>query len=153
AARIASSACGGFELARVMVREDLPDCAAAVQPPAVPPHRRSWRCTNACNTHIYARRKYLRRSWPAMPDTAPTPPETPPPQPPVPPADPAARRRAAVAFVGLLLAVVPAVLDIQIAATALPTILAELGGVAQVAWVGAGFMLASSIAMPLAGKL
>jgi EmrB/QacA subfamily drug resistance transporter len=68
-------------------------------------------------------------------------------------ADLAARRRAVIAFVGLLLAVVPAVLDIQIAATALPTVLAELGGIEQVAWIGSGYLLASSLAIPLAGKL
>ncbi|MBL8839562.1 MAG: MFS transporter [Alphaproteobacteria bacterium] len=63
------------------------------------------------------------------------------------------RRRAVRAFAGLLLAVVPATLDMQIAATALPAILAEFGGMEQVAWVAAGFLLASAVAMPLAGRL
>lgn len=62
-------------------------------------------------------------------------------------------RRAVWAFLGLLLAVVPATLDMQVAATALPTMLAELGGIADIAWVGTGFMLASSVTMPVFGKL
>ncbi|MGI9002108.1 MAG: MDR family MFS transporter [Pseudonocardia sp.] len=54
---------------------------------------------------------------------------------------------------GLMLATLLATLDTQIVATALPTIVGDLGGLDQFAWVGTAYLLTLSIATPLGGKL
>lgn len=53
----------------------------------------------------------------------------------------------------LLLAMLMASLDQNIVATALPTIVGELGGLRYFAWVTTAYILAVSIATPLYGKL
>jgi EmrB/QacA subfamily drug resistance transporter len=63
------------------------------------------------------------------------------------------RREVLVVFAALMLAVLLAALDGTIVATALPTITAELGGLDQLSWVVTGYLLASTIATPLYGKL
>jgi EmrB/QacA subfamily drug resistance transporter len=56
-------------------------------------------------------------------------------------------------FSGLLLAMLLAALDSTIVATALPTIVGELGGLEHLAWVVTAYLLAQTIVTPLYGKL
>src|SRR5881275_2170995 len=62
-------------------------------------------------------------------------------------------RRVLVAFSGLLLAMLLAALDQTIVATALPTIVGELGGLERLAWVVTAYLLAQTVVTPLYGKL
>ncbi|HET9986704.1 MAG TPA: MFS transporter [Longimicrobiales bacterium] len=62
-------------------------------------------------------------------------------------------RRVLVVFSGLLLVLLLAALDSTIVATALPTIVGELGGLERLAWVVTAYLLAQTIATPLYGKL
>ncbi|HEX6560114.1 MAG TPA: MDR family MFS transporter [Longimicrobiales bacterium] len=64
-----------------------------------------------------------------------------------------APQRVAVIFSGLLLVMLLAALDSTIVATALPTIVTELGGVDRLAWVITSYLLAQTIVTPLYGKL
>jgi EmrB/QacA subfamily drug resistance transporter len=57
-----------------------------------------------------------------------------------------------VIFSALLLAVLLAALDQTIVATALPTIVGELGGLQHLSWVVTAYLLASTISAPLYGK-
>ncbi|MEU4832469.1 MDR family MFS transporter [Streptosporangium sp. NPDC023615] len=56
-------------------------------------------------------------------------------------------------FVCLLLVTFLAALDQTIVATALPTIVGELGGLEHMSWVVASYALAAAVAMPVFGKL
>src|SRR6187402_392376 len=56
-------------------------------------------------------------------------------------------------FTGLLLAMLLAALDSTIVATALPTIVGELGGVERLSWVVTAYLLAQTVVIPLYGKL
>ncbi|MEN0129519.1 MAG: MFS transporter [Brevundimonas sp.] len=56
-------------------------------------------------------------------------------------------------FGGLMLAMLLAALDQTIVATALPTIVSELGGAEHLSWVVTAYMLASTVTTPLWGKL
>ena len=56
-------------------------------------------------------------------------------------------------FAGLLLGSLVASLNMTLVAPALPTIVAELGGLADYSWVPISAMLASTIVVPIAGKL
>ncbi|RAG60309.1 MFS transporter, partial [Burkholderia multivorans] len=56
-------------------------------------------------------------------------------------------------FVGLMIAMFMFSLNQTVLATALPTIVGELDGVPQMLWVPTAFMLASTIMMPIYGKL
>ena len=58
-----------------------------------------------------------------------------------------------IAFGGLSLVMLLAALDSTIVATALPTIVGELGGVSRLAWVVTAYLLAQTVATPLYGKL
>src|SRR3982750_1862154 len=58
-----------------------------------------------------------------------------------------------VVFGGLLLVMLLAALDSTIVATALPTIVGELGGLSHLSWVVTAYLLAETIATPLYGKL
>ena len=58
-----------------------------------------------------------------------------------------------VAFSGLLLGMLLAALDQTIVATALPTIVGELGGLEHLSWVVTAYLLASTASTPLWGKL
>ncbi len=71
----------------------------------------------------------------------------------VPSATPLPRTRVLVAFSGLLLAMLLASLDQTIVATALPTIVGELGGLERLSWVVTSYLLAQTIVTPLYGKL
>src|SRR5881227_1542741 len=58
-----------------------------------------------------------------------------------------------VVFSGLLLVMLLAALDSTIVATALPTIVGELGGLAHLSWVVTAYLLAQTVVTPLYGKL
>lgn len=66
---------------------------------------------------------------------------------------PAARPRVGLIFSGLMLVVLLAALDQTIVATALPTIVGDLGGLNRLSWVTSAFLLAQTAATPLYGKL
>ncbi|MGW4403715.1 MFS transporter [Nonomuraea sp. NPDC004702] len=53
----------------------------------------------------------------------------------------------------LMAAVFLSLLDSQIVATALPRIVADLGGLDRFAWVSTGYLIAGSVAVPVYGKL
>jgi EmrB/QacA subfamily drug resistance transporter len=57
------------------------------------------------------------------------------------------------AFAAIVLAMLPAVLDQTILATALPTVAADLGRLGDVSWVVAAYVVASTASTPLWGKL
>jgi EmrB/QacA subfamily drug resistance transporter len=59
----------------------------------------------------------------------------------------------AVPFAAIVLAMLPAVLDQTILATALPTIAADLGRLSDVSWVVTAYVVAAAATMPLWGKL
>jgi EmrB/QacA subfamily drug resistance transporter len=67
-------------------------------------------------------------------------------------AAPLARPRVRVIFSGLMLVVLLAALDQTIVATALPTIVGDLGGLSRLAWVTSAFLLAQTVVTPLYGK-
>jgi EmrB/QacA subfamily drug resistance transporter len=64
-----------------------------------------------------------------------------------------ARREVLTIFGGLMLVMLLASLDSTIVSTALPTIVRDLGGLQHLSWVVTGYLLASTIATPLYGKL
>jgi EmrB/QacA subfamily drug resistance transporter len=68
-------------------------------------------------------------------------------------AAPLSHAKVLVAFSGLMLAILLAALDSTIVATALPTIVAELGGLSHLSWVVTAYLLAQTIVTPLYGKL
>ena len=70
---------------------------------------------------------------------------------PVPPALEHGRRLVVVG--GLMLVLLLAALDSTIVATALPTIVGELGGLERLAWVVTAYLLAQTVVTPLYGKL
>src|SRR5580698_7694269 len=58
-----------------------------------------------------------------------------------------------VVFGGLMLVMLMASLDQTIVATALPTIVGDLGGLTQLSWVVTAYLLAQTVVTPLYGKL
>jgi len=66
---------------------------------------------------------------------------------------PITHKQVLVIFSGLALAMLLAALDSTIVATALPTIVGELGGLNHLAWVVTAYLLAQTIVTPLYGKL
>jgi EmrB/QacA subfamily drug resistance transporter len=69
------------------------------------------------------------------------------------PADDLSPRRIRLVFVGLMLALLLAALDQMIVATALPKIVGELHGLDRMSWVVTAYLLASTIGLPIYGKL
>jgi EmrB/QacA subfamily drug resistance transporter len=63
------------------------------------------------------------------------------------------KRRTLIVFAGLLLGMLLAALNQTIVATALPDIVADLGGFEHYSWVFSAYMLASTVTVPLYGKL
>ena len=63
------------------------------------------------------------------------------------------RRGAFVALLALLLGMLLAQLDQNVVATALPTIVGDLGGLSYFAWVTTAYILAVGVTTPLYGKL
>ncbi len=70
-----------------------------------------------------------------------------------PPAAPIHHRPLWLVFTGLILAMLMAVLDQTIVATALPTIVGELGGLNHLSWVVTAYLLGVTVTTPLYGKL
>jgi EmrB/QacA subfamily drug resistance transporter len=68
-------------------------------------------------------------------------------------ADRADTKAIRVGFVAIVLAMLPAVLDQTILATALPTISTDLGRLADVSWVVTAYVVSAAAATPLWGKL
>ncbi|HTX32596.1 MAG TPA: MDR family MFS transporter [Solirubrobacteraceae bacterium] len=64
-----------------------------------------------------------------------------------------ARSRVRVIFGALMLVLLLAALDQTIVATALPTIVGDLGGLSHLSWVTSAFLLAQTAVTPLYGKL
>ena len=62
-------------------------------------------------------------------------------------------RRLWLVLVALLLGMLLAALDQTIVATALPTIVGDLGGASHLSWVVTAYLLASTASTPLWGKL
>src|SRR5437764_11480830 len=62
-------------------------------------------------------------------------------------------RQIMVILGGLMLGMLLAALDQTIVATALPTIVAELGGLNHLSWVVTAYLLAQTVSTPLYGKL
>ena len=62
-------------------------------------------------------------------------------------------RQIQIVFVGLMLGMLLAALDQTIVATALPTIVGELGGQDKLAWVVTSYLLTSTASTPLWGKI
>src|SRR3954454_19233321 len=62
-------------------------------------------------------------------------------------------KRTALTFAGLLLAMLLASLDQTIVATALPTIVGDLGGIDQLSWGVAAYILRATVSMPLWGRV
>jgi EmrB/QacA subfamily drug resistance transporter len=58
-----------------------------------------------------------------------------------------------LAFAAIVIAMLPAVLDQTILATALPTIAADLGSLADVSWLVTAYVVAAAATTPLWGKL
>ena len=56
-------------------------------------------------------------------------------------------------FIGLILAMLLAALNQTVLSTALPTIVGELNGVDQMTWVITAYILASTVVMPIYGKV
>ncbi len=62
-------------------------------------------------------------------------------------------RQIQIVFIGLMGGMLLASLDQTVVATALPTIVGELGGLQHLSWVITAYLLASTASMPLYGKL
>src|SRR3954466_7525417 len=67
--------------------------------------------------------------------------------------DEAASPRIGVVFTGLVLVMLLAALDSTIVATALPTIVGELGGLEHISWITSAYLLAQTVVTPIYGKL
>ena len=63
------------------------------------------------------------------------------------------KRQVLIIFTGLMLGMLLAAIDSTIVATALPTIVGDLGGLDQLSWVVTAYLLTQTIATPLFGKL
>jgi EmrB/QacA subfamily drug resistance transporter len=63
------------------------------------------------------------------------------------------RRAITIAFAAIVIAMLPAVLDQTILATALPTIASDLGKLADVPWVITAYVVSAAASTPLWGKL
>ncbi len=62
-------------------------------------------------------------------------------------------RQIQIVFIGLMAGMLVAALDQTIVATALPTIVGELGGLDHLSWVVTAYLLTSTITVPLFGKV
>src|SRR3954452_1699497 len=61
--------------------------------------------------------------------------------------------RVGLVFTGLILVMLLAALDGTIVATALPTIVGELGGLEHISWITSAYLLAQTVVTPIYGKL
>lgn len=58
-----------------------------------------------------------------------------------------------IVVAALLLSMFMAAMEATVVATAMPTVISELGGIRLYGWVGASYLLASTVTVPLYGKL
>ncbi len=63
------------------------------------------------------------------------------------------QKRLAFVLVGVILGMLLSALDGTIVGTAMPTIIADLGGLAHYSWVFTAYLLASTVTVPIYGKL
>ncbi|MHB1416573.1 MAG: MDR family MFS transporter [Chloroflexota bacterium] len=63
------------------------------------------------------------------------------------------RRRLIMVLVGIMLAMLLSAIDQTVVGTAMPRIIADLNGLEHYAWVFTGYMLASTVSLPIYGKL
>jgi EmrB/QacA subfamily drug resistance transporter len=63
------------------------------------------------------------------------------------------KRQVMIIFTGLVLGMLLAAIDSTVVATALPTIVGDLGGLDQLSWVVTAYLLTQTIATPVFGKL
>src|SRR5881396_3601723 len=63
------------------------------------------------------------------------------------------QRRKVSILIGVLLGMLLAALDQTIVGTAMPRVIAELNGLQHYSWVFTGYMLASTVTVPVYGKL
>ncbi len=63
------------------------------------------------------------------------------------------RRQLVLTIIGLQLTLLLAALDATIVGTAMPSIIGQLNGFDRYAWVTTAFMLTSTVAVPIFGKL
>ncbi|MDP2661646.1 MAG: MDR family MFS transporter [Dehalococcoidia bacterium] len=63
------------------------------------------------------------------------------------------RKRLVMILVGIMLGMLLAALDQTIVGTAMPRVIAELNGLEHYAWVATSYMLASTVVVPIYGKL
>jgi EmrB/QacA subfamily drug resistance transporter len=63
------------------------------------------------------------------------------------------RRQISITFTGVLLAMFLGSLDQTIVGTAMPRIISDLGGFTHYTWVTISYMIASTVAVPITGKL
>jgi EmrB/QacA subfamily drug resistance transporter len=63
------------------------------------------------------------------------------------------RTNRALTVVGLVLALAMGALEATVIATAMPTVIGDLGGIQYYAWVANAYLLASSVTVPIYGKL
>src|SRR3954447_26184296 len=63
------------------------------------------------------------------------------------------KRSVLIPFAAIVLAMLPAVLDQTILATALPTVAADLGRLTDISWVVTAYVVAAMATTPLWGKL
>uniref|UniRef100_UPI00031EF082 hypothetical protein n=1 Tax=Nocardia pneumoniae TaxID=228601 RepID=UPI00031EF082 len=68
------------------------------------------------------------------------------------PAAPMSRAKTNIVFGTIVLGMLMAALDQTIVSTALPTIVADLGGAGHMAWVVTSYLLAEAVATALAGS-
>ena len=66
---------------------------------------------------------------------------------------PIGTRQRTIILIGLMLGMLLAALDQMIVSTALPTIVKDLHGLEHISWVVTAYLLASTVCMPLYGKL
>src|ERR1043166_9728305 len=62
-------------------------------------------------------------------------------------------RQIMVVYSGLMAGILVAALDQTVVATALPTIVGDLGGLSHLSWVVTAYLLTSTISVPLYGKI
>jgi EmrB/QacA subfamily drug resistance transporter len=63
------------------------------------------------------------------------------------------KTRKAPVVLGLILALAMAALEATVVSTAMPTVIGDLGGIEYYAWVANAYLVASSVSVPLYGKL
>ena len=61
-------------------------------------------------------------------------------------------RRLTVVTLGVMFSLFMAAVEVTVVATAMPTIIAQLGGLARYSWVFSAYMVASTTTIPLYGK-